>query len=110
MVHILSAEAGWLSRCGGPERGPSLDPADFSTVESLIQDWHTVKVQVREFLDTLKNEDLTRNVEFAIGMAEKRSIAIGRVNVARGQSWCSSSGTGYAAALPVEGAEAGGIP
>ena len=24
LAHILSSEAGWLSRCGGPERGPSL--------------------------------------------------------------------------------------
>ena len=77
MVHVLSAEAGWLSRCGGPERGPRLKPADFPTVESLIQAWNTVEAQVREFLAELKDEDLARNAEFAIGGAEKRSMPLG---------------------------------
>jgi uncharacterized damage-inducible protein DinB len=34
-VHALSAEWGWLSRCGGQARGPALKPPDFPTVESL---------------------------------------------------------------------------
>lgn len=29
MVHVLSAEWGWLDRCGGPERGPALKPGDY---------------------------------------------------------------------------------
>ena len=53
LAHILSAEAGWL--------------------------WHTVEAHVREFLATLKDEDLTRNVEFAIGGAEKRSMPLGEL-------------------------------
>src|SRR5205823_2950267 len=32
MVHIMSAEWGWLSRCGGPERGARLNPGDYPTV------------------------------------------------------------------------------
>ena len=32
MVHALSAEWGWLWRCGGPERGPALNPVDFPTL------------------------------------------------------------------------------
>jgi uncharacterized damage-inducible protein DinB len=40
MVHILSAEAGWLDRCGGPARGPSLNPVDFPTIESVTQAWN----------------------------------------------------------------------
>src|SRR5262249_9567520 len=31
MVHILSAEWGWLDRCGGPKRGLPLNPADYPT-------------------------------------------------------------------------------
>ena len=79
LAHILSAEAGWLSRCGGPERGPSLDAADFPTVESLMQAWQTVEAQVRNFLATLKDEDLTFDVEFVIGGAEKRSMPLGEL-------------------------------
>src|SRR4030095_13976204 len=32
MVHVLSAEWGWLERCGGPPRGPQLSADDYPTV------------------------------------------------------------------------------
>ncbi len=79
MVHILSAEAGWLDRCGGPKRGPRLDAADFPTVESLIQTWNRVEAQVRAFLAGLKDEDLARNAEFAMGGVEKISMPLGEL-------------------------------
>ena len=47
MVHMLSAEWGWIARCGGPERGPALDPADFPTVTSLVPTWERVEASVR---------------------------------------------------------------
>jgi uncharacterized damage-inducible protein DinB len=77
MVHALSAEWGWLDRCGGPERGPRLDPADYPTVESLLETWHKVEAYVREFLSGLKDADLARNVEYTMGGAEKRSLPVG---------------------------------
>jgi len=79
MVHILSAEAGWLDRCGGPARGPSLNPVDFPTVESVIQAWSKVEANVREFLAKLKDEDLVRNVEFSLGQFEKYSMPLGEL-------------------------------
>src|SRR5258706_11247754 len=60
LVHVLSAEAGWLVRCGGPKRGPRLNPADFPTFESLISAWTRVEAQMRAFLGTLKDDDLMR--------------------------------------------------
>ena len=53
LVHVVSAEWGWLDRCGGPARGPRLNAADYPTVESLITTWTTVAAHVREFLSTL---------------------------------------------------------
>jgi uncharacterized damage-inducible protein DinB len=79
LVHILSAEWGWLSRCGGPERGAPLNPVDFSTVASLLDTWNRVKGYVREFLATLRDEDLARNVEFVVGGMEKRSMPMGEL-------------------------------
>jgi uncharacterized damage-inducible protein DinB len=79
MVHVLSAEAGWLDRCGGPTRGPSLNPADFPTVESVTQAWNRVEANVREFLAKLKDEDLTSNVEFSFGQSEKYSMPLGEL-------------------------------
>jgi uncharacterized damage-inducible protein DinB len=77
MVHTLSAEWGWLDRCGGPERGPRLNPDDYPTVESLVEAWNKVEVYVREFLSKLKDEDLARDLEFTIGGPEKHSMHLG---------------------------------
>ena len=79
MVHVLSAEAGWLDRCGGPKRGPRLDPADFPTVETLMQAWSRVEAHTREFLATLHDEDLARNVEYAFDPAQPLSTPLGEL-------------------------------
>jgi hypothetical protein len=52
MVHMLSAEWGWLERCGGAARGPALSGQDYPTVTSLFDQWHYVEGCVREFLST----------------------------------------------------------
>ena len=79
MVHVLSAEWGWLSRCGGPERGPRLNAGDYPTVESLIEAWSKVEMYVREFLSKLKDEDLGRNGEYLNDRAEQRSMPLGEL-------------------------------
>ena len=76
LVHVLSAEWGWLERCGGPVRGQRLDPQDYPTVESLVQTWTRVEAYVRSFLSGLANDDLTRDIEFAIGAGPKQSIPL----------------------------------
>jgi uncharacterized damage-inducible protein DinB len=66
LVHMLSAEAGWLDRCGGPPRGPKLNPDDFPTLASVTERWTLVERQMRDFLGTLGDDDLDRRVEFVI--------------------------------------------
>lgn len=77
LVHILSAEWGWLDRCGGPDRGARLNPDNYPTVESLIEAWNKVERYVRDFLSKLKDEDLAGDVEFSIGGPEKRTMQMG---------------------------------
>ena len=79
MVHVLSAEAGWLDRCGGPKRGPRLNPDDFPTIESVIQAWDRVEGQVREFLAELKDADMARTAEYATERSEKVSMPLGEL-------------------------------
>ena len=79
LVHGLSAEWGWLDRCGGRERGPRLNPDDYPTVESLVAASNKVEGYVREFLSTLKDEDLARNVAYTIGTSEPRSMPLGEL-------------------------------
>jgi len=79
MVHAMSAEWGWLERCGGPERGPKLNPDDYPTVESVIEIWGKVETYEREFLSKLKDEDLARNVQYLNPRGEKRSLLLGEL-------------------------------
>jgi uncharacterized damage-inducible protein DinB len=78
-VHILSAEWGWLDRCGGRARGAALDPNNFQTVATLIESWHQVEGHVRTLLSALRDEDLSRIVEFVIGGTEKRALPLGQL-------------------------------
>ncbi|SRR5260221_10005830 len=73
MVHGLSAEWGWLDRCGGAQRGERLKPADYPTVESVMRLWSSVDGHLREFLSRFKDEDVTRLVEYDFGQGPNRS-------------------------------------
>jgi len=79
MVHMLSAEWGWLGRCGGPARGDALKGDDFPTFDSLTASWSKVEGWVREFLSGLRDEDLARVIEFTLPPGEKRSMPLGQL-------------------------------
>jgi len=79
LVHILSAEWGWLDRCGGAKRGPALVATDYPTLAVLVDRWRQVESYVREFLSTLTDEDLGRIVEFSFGSGQKHGIALGNL-------------------------------
>ncbi len=79
LVHAMSAEWGWLERCGGRERGPRLNPEDYPTVESLVEAWGRVERDVREFLSGLKDEELSREVELQNPLGETRLMTVGEL-------------------------------
>ncbi len=79
LVHVLSAEWGWLDRCGGAERGPALKAEDYPTVESLLQTWSKVEAHMRAFLSTLSDADLARDAEFTNPRGEKRAMPLGQL-------------------------------
>jgi uncharacterized damage-inducible protein DinB len=77
LVHVLSAEWGWLERCGGLPRGPKLDPANYKTPDVLIAEWALVERAFRAFLEKLTESDLERVVEFSFGgeVKHRRTVA-----------------------------------
>ena len=80
LVHMMSAEWGWIDRCGGPSRGPALKADDFPTFASIVEQWTIVEAYAREFLGTLNDADLQRIVEFSIpqvGLA--RAMPVGEL-------------------------------
>ena len=76
LVHTMSAEWGWIDRCGGPTRGPALKPEDFPTAESLIRQWRVVEAHVRQFLRRLRDDDLRRPIEFDLPQTGKRTLTL----------------------------------
>lgn len=66
LVHMMSAESGWLERCGGPPRGERLNPVDFPTLETVVGRWATYEEQMRRFLGSLTDADLARNISYTI--------------------------------------------
>ena len=79
LVHVLSAEWGWLSRCGGPERGPALKPTDYPSVESVVHTWGKVEGYVRVFVSKLEDEDLVRHEQYLNPRGERRSLPLGEM-------------------------------
>jgi uncharacterized damage-inducible protein DinB len=79
LVHSMSAEWGWLSRCGGPERGARLEPNDFQTLQSVTDTWTKVEAMVRVFLSKLRNEELDRMIDFPSERGESRSLPLGSI-------------------------------
>ena len=78
-MHVMSAEWGWLDRCGGHARGPALKADDYTTVESLVHAWGKVEAWVRTFLAGLRDEDLFAQVEYKNDRGETRSMALGEL-------------------------------
>jgi len=79
LVHAMSAEWGWLSRCGGPERSSRLEPNDYPNIESIVETWSKVETWVREFLLKLNDEDLDRRIDFTNERSESRSLSLGSI-------------------------------
>ena len=79
MVHILSAEWGWLDLCGGTKRGPALKSSDYPTAASLIDHWTQVERWVRTFLASLRDEDLSHAIEFSFGNGPKYAMPLGEL-------------------------------
>lgn len=74
LVHIVSAEWGWLDRCGGPPRGERLNAEDYPTFESVRETWRRVEGYVRGFLGTLTDADLARSITFALGNGPAHTV------------------------------------
>jgi uncharacterized damage-inducible protein DinB len=79
LVHALSAEWGWLDRCGGHARGQALEPNDYPNVASLVETWTQVEAWVRAFLASLNDDELHRNVEFTNPRGDLRSMVLGEL-------------------------------
>ena len=74
LVHTMSAEWGWIDRCGGHKRGPALNAEDYPTLASIADTWRVVEEHARAFLASLSDADLTRTVEFKLPQSDQAHV------------------------------------
>jgi uncharacterized damage-inducible protein DinB len=67
LVHVLSAEWGWLDRCGGMPRGDRLNAEDFPSLQSVVDAWERVESAMRTFVANLHPDDINEEISFAFG-------------------------------------------
>lgn len=79
LVHILRAEWQWLSRCGGHPYPGQLDTEKYSSPDQLRGTWNEVETYVRDFLNSLQDEDLVQLVEYSGAGGAKRKMPLGEL-------------------------------
>ena len=79
LVHMMSAEWGWIDRCGGPGRGPALKGQDYPTFDTLVERWLVVEGYAHDFLSALTDADLKRVVEFSFGTGPTYVLTVGEM-------------------------------
>ena len=79
LVHVLSAEWGWLDRCGGVPRGGRLRPEDYPTTDTVVEVWRRVEAHMRAFLGNLGDHELSRDIAFAIGAGPRQVLPLGEL-------------------------------
>ena len=79
LVHILSAEWGWLDRCGGHPRGPALQAADYPNRTSLLTRWNEVESHRNAFLTNLTDDDLARPIAFTLANGPTQTVKLGEL-------------------------------
>ncbi|GAB5537811.1 MAG: DinB family protein [Rubricoccaceae bacterium] len=79
LVHVMSTEWGWTSRCGGPPRPAKLNAEEFPTLESVASTWKTIEGHVQSFLSTLDDDALAREVSYPGSGGETRTMPLGEL-------------------------------
>ena len=74
LVHILSAEWGWISRSGGPERKEKLVPDFFDSPDQVISKWKSLETSFLEYVDSLTRQQLEEKVTYLNGSGDECSM------------------------------------
>lgn len=77
LVHTMSAEWGWLDRCGGAARGERLKAEQYPTLDSVTETWARVEQHMRAFIAGLSDLDLDRRITFALGGGPTHEMTLG---------------------------------
>lgn len=66
LVHMMSAEGGWLERAGGPKRGAPLKGEAFPTFDAVAAYWAMQEQKVRTFLAAQDDASLQERLQYTI--------------------------------------------
>jgi uncharacterized damage-inducible protein DinB len=63
-AHLYAADSVWLSRWKGQSPTRLLGDKDFASMADLREKWDALEAEQRAFVESLKDADLTRSVEY----------------------------------------------
>jgi uncharacterized damage-inducible protein DinB len=63
-AHLCAADSVWLSRWKGQSPTRLLGDKDFASMADLREKWDALEAEQRAFVESLKDADLTRSVEY----------------------------------------------
>jgi uncharacterized damage-inducible protein DinB len=75
----MSAEAGWLERCGSPKRGARFVPEAFPTFASIKERWQQLDGQLIDFLAALTDDDVQRTITYSIDDRDNLRMRLGEM-------------------------------
>lgn len=64
LVHIMSGQEIWISRCQGIASARLLEPQAFATLAQVRRYWDALEARTRQYLDSIRDEDLAREVHY----------------------------------------------
>ncbi|MEZ4863462.1 MAG: DinB family protein [Caldilineaceae bacterium] len=79
LVHSMSAEYIWYQRIMGTSPTAMLDPADYADFPVVQSQWAEIDGKLRQFVATLADEDLVRQIDYTDRSGQPYSTQLGDI-------------------------------
>lgn len=79
LVHSISAEYIWYQRIIGTSPRAMLDPADYADFNAVQDQWAEIDGKLRQFVATLADEDLVRQINYTDRSGQPFSTQLGDI-------------------------------
>ncbi len=76
VVHTMSAEAVWFTRLRGESPRSMFNPADYSTLDNIRQEWDAIEAHVQDYLATLTDTILGSDLHYQTTTGAAKSTTI----------------------------------
>lgn len=79
LTHMFAAQAIWLSRWKGDSPRTLHQAAEFPTFHDLERAWVQVELEIQQYIDSLTDKDMTRDLVYTNTKGEQHTYPLGGV-------------------------------